>query len=90
MKKDLSDLTVGRNHVVWALAADSLFSGATLPYDGVYVFHVYPGGHALALAASYKTDGALPGPDPAAGEIRIVVERFNGRTSIVSLQNMEA
>jgi len=87
---DLSGLTVDRNHILWTLTADSLFGAATLPYDGAYVFHVYPAGYTLALAASYKTDGALPEPDPGAGEIRIVVERFNGRVSLISLQNMEA
>ncbi|MEF2230875.1 MAG: phage tail fiber protein [Pseudodesulfovibrio sp.] len=87
---DISTLTAVRNHILWPLTGDSLFSETGLPYDGTYVFHVYPGGHSLALAASYKTGGALPEPVPDAGEIRIVVERFGGRTSIVSLQNMEA
>lgn len=87
---DLSGLTVNRNHIEWALTEASQFSDVTLPYDGTYVFHVYPAGHSLALAASYKTDGSLSDPDPAAGEIRIVVEQYNGRKTIVSLQNMEA
>ncbi|MDD3311303.1 phage tail fiber protein [Pseudodesulfovibrio sp.] len=87
---DLSALAVNRNHVSWSLTAASIFSDVTLPYDGTYVFHVYPGGNGLSLAASYKTDGNLADPDSAAGEIRIVVERFNARKTIVALQNMEA
>ena len=87
---DLAGLAVNRNHVTWTLTADSLFSDVSLPFDGAYVFHVYPGGHALAIAASYKTDGNLPDPDPEAGETRIVVERYNGRKTIVGLHNMEA
>lgn len=86
---DLSGLAVSRNHVAWALTGASLFSDADLPYDGAYVFHVYPGGNSLALAASYKSGGLLPSPDPDAGEIRIVVEQYNARKTIVSLQNVE-
>ncbi|NDV18234.1 hypothetical protein GO013_02220 [Pseudodesulfovibrio sp. JC047] len=85
---DLSGLTISRNHVLWTLTTDSQFSDVPLPYDGTYVFHLYPNGHELALAASYKTDVRVPFPDPQAGEIRIVVERFNSRKTIVSLQNM--
>ena len=87
---DLSGLAVARNHVAWTLAEDSLFGDVALPFDGTYVFHVYPGGHALSLAASYKSDGGLPDPDAGAGEIRIAVEQYNARKTIVSLQNMEA
>lgn len=87
---DLSGLTVIRNHIQWTLTADSQFSDVTLPYDGTYVFHVYPAGHGLTLAASYKTDGNLPDVDTAAGEVRIVVEQYGSRKSIISLQNMEA
>ncbi|MCJ2165537.1 MULTISPECIES: hypothetical protein [unclassified Pseudodesulfovibrio] len=87
---DLSNLTVARNNVAWTLTADSAFSEVALPYDGTYVFHVYPAGNALTLAAAYKTDGNLPDPDPAAGEIRIAVEQYNSRKTIVNLQNMEA
>ncbi|QJB56177.1 hypothetical protein [Pseudodesulfovibrio sp. zrk46] len=87
---DLSGLTVTRNHIQWTLASDSSFSDVSLPYDGTYVFHVYPASHVLGLAASYKTDGGLPAPSSAAGEVRIVVEQYNSRKSIVSLQNMEA
>jgi len=87
---DLSALMVSRNHVVWTLTADSRFSDVVLPFDGAYVFHIYPAGHALVLAASYRSDGNLPNPASGAGEIRIVVERFGGRKTIVSLQNMEA
>jgi len=83
-------LTVNRNHVKWTLTGTSLFSHLYLPYDGTYVLHIYPDGHVLNLASAYKTDGNLDDPDPAAGEIRIVVEQYNGRKSIVSLQNMEA
>ncbi|OIQ49668.1 hypothetical protein BerOc1_01593 [Pseudodesulfovibrio hydrargyri] len=86
---DLSGLAVDRNHVAWMLTGDSLFSDVPLPYDGTYVFHVYPGGNALSLAASYKNDGFLPSPKPDAGEIRIVLEQYNARKTIVSLQNME-
>jgi hypothetical protein len=87
---DLSGLAVVRNHISWTLTADSQFSDVALPYDGTYVFHVYPATHDLALAASYKTDGSLPDPDSGAGEIRIAVEQYGGRKTIVSLQNMEA
>lgn len=87
---DLSGLTVTRNHITWNLTAASQFSDMTLPYDGTYVFHVYPSGNELILAASFKTDGNLSAPDPYAGEIRIVVEQFNSRKTIVSLQNVEA
>ncbi|MBI9080827.1 MAG: hypothetical protein JEY79_13950 [Pseudodesulfovibrio sp.] len=87
---DLANLTVTRNHIEWTLTVDSQFSDVTLPYDGTYVFHIYPAGSTIVLATSYKTDGNLPDPDSAAGEIRIVVERYNSRKSIVSLQNMEA
>ena len=87
---DLSGLTVNRNHIAWTLTEASAFSDVTLPYDGTYVFHVYPDGHGLNLAAGYKSGGTLPDPDPAAGEIRIAVERYNSRKTIVGLQNMEA
>jgi len=88
---DLSGLTAARNHILWTLAADSQFSAdATLPYTGTYVFHVYPAGNALAISTAYKSTGTLPDPDPAAGEVRIVVEYFNSRRTILSLQNMEA
>lgn len=87
---DLSGLTVNRNHVTWTLTAASQFSDAPLPYDGTYIFHVYPAGNVLALATSYKNDGNLPDLDSAAGEIRITVEQFNSRKTIVSVQNMGA
>jgi len=89
---DLSSLTVTRNHIEWTLTEASSFSDVALPdnWTGTLVFHVYPATFPLALATSYKTDGGLDDPDPAAGEIRIVVEQYNGRKSIVSLQNMEA
>ncbi|XXJ19846.1 phage tail fiber protein [Desulfovibrio caledoniensis] len=86
---DLSGLDVARNHVAWTLTGASLFSDVSLPYDGTYVFHIYPGGNALSLAASYKSDGSLPSPRPDAGEIRIAVEQYNARKTIVSLQNVE-
>jgi hypothetical protein len=86
---DLSGLDVARNHVAWTLTGASLFSDVSLPYDGTYVFHIYPGGNALSLAASYKSDGSLPAPRPDAGEIRIAVEQYNARKTIVSLQNVE-
>jgi hypothetical protein len=87
---DLSGLAVARNHVVWVLTDESQFSDVPLPYDGTYVFHVYPGGNPLSLAASYKSDGMLPDPLPEAGEIRIAIEQYNSRKTLVSLQNMEA
>lgn len=87
---DLSTLTVSRNHILWSLTGASTFSDVTLPYDGTYIFHVYPGGHDLAIATSYKNVGTLETPDPAAGEVHIAVEQFNGRKTIVSLMNMEA
>lgn len=87
---DLQNLSIVRNHITWSLTESSSFSDVSLPYDGTYVFHVYPTGNALALAANYKTDGLLPSPDSDAGEIRIVVEQFEGRKSFVSLQNMGA
>jgi hypothetical protein len=89
---DLSGLAVNRNHIKWTLTEASSFSDVTLPdnWTGTLVFHVYPATFSLVLATSYKTDGGLAALDSAAGEIRIVVERYNGRTSIISLQNMEA
>ncbi len=87
---DLSALTVNRNHIKWTLTEASQFSDVTLPYDGTYIFHVYPAGFGLVLAASYKTDGGLADPDSAAGEIRIVIEQYNSRKSIIGLQNVEA
>lgn len=87
---NLSGLTVARNHIMWTLTDNSQFSDIELPYDGTYVFHAYPMGFGLVLAASYKTDGGIAEPDPSAGEIRIVVEQYNARKAIVSLQNLEA
>lgn len=87
---DLSSLAIERNHILWTLTEDSQFSDVTLPYDGTYVFHVYPNGYGLVLASTYKTNGALAAPDTEAGEVRIAVEQFGGRKTIVSLQNMEA
>jgi len=87
---DLVDLAVSRNHVVWTLTENSLFSDVTLPYDGTYVFHVYPAGNVLSLAANYKTDGNLASPNTSAGEIRIAVEQYKSRKTILNLQNMEA
>lgn len=84
-----SGLTVTRNHVEWMLTDASQFAEITFPYDGTYIFHIYPATYALTLAAAYKTDGNLPDPDSTAGEIRIVVEQYNSRKTIVSLQNME-
>ena len=90
---DLSGLTVTKNHLSWSLTGASQFSDDfTLPpgWTGTLVFHVYPSGNTLALAAGYKSDATLPFPDANAGEIRIVVEQYNSRKTIVSLQNMEA
>jgi hypothetical protein len=87
---DLSGLTITHNHIEWTLTGNSQFSDVTLPYDGTYVFHIYPAGSTLVLATSYKTDGNLAVPGSAAGEIRIVVEQYNSRKSIISLQNMGA
>lgn len=90
---DLAALTVNRNHIKWELTADSQFSDDfTLQagWTGTLVFHVYPARHTLALAASYKMADNLPEVDPLAGEVRIVVEVFNGRKSIIGLQNVEA
>ncbi len=84
----LTGLTVTRNHLVWTLTADSTFDAVDFPYDGAYVFHIHPDGHTLLMSAGYTSDGFLPDPDPAAGEIRIAVERFSGRRTIISLQNM--
>nr|WP_321513431.1 phage tail fiber protein [uncultured Pseudodesulfovibrio sp.] len=87
---DLSDLVVERNHISWTLAADSQFTDVVLPYDGTYVFHVYPEGHNLALAASYKTEEVLLEPNPLAGEIRLVIEQYNARKTILAVQNVRA
>lgn len=85
---DLSALTIERNHVVWELTEASQFSDVTLPYDGTYVFHIYPEGNTLSVAAGYLSDGSIGMPSSGAGEIRIAVEQFNARKTIVSLQNM--
>jgi len=90
---DLSGLTVTRNHISWTLTASSAFSANfTLPsgWTGTLVFHVYPDGNDLALSTSFKSVDAYSDPDAAAGEIRIVVEVFNSRMTIVSLQNVAA
>lgn len=87
---DLSTLTVERNHVCWALTEDSLFSDVIFPFDGTYVFHLYPNGYGLSLSASYKRVEGDAEPDSEAGEIRIAVEVFSGRTTIVSILNVEA
>lgn len=87
---DLSELTVSRNHVFWTLTVDSQFSEVTFPYDGTYVFHLYPNGHTVIFGAGYKLPLNHDDPDPAAGEIRIALEVFNGRRSVVSILNMEA
>ena len=87
---DLSTLTVNRNHVCWTLTADSTFSDVTLPYDGTYVFHIYPSSYSLPIATSYKNSDNTASPDSSAGEIRIVIEQFNSRKTIVSLMNVTA
>jgi hypothetical protein len=89
-ENDLSNLTVSRNHILWTLTGASQFSLVDLPYNGTYVFHVYPDGNTLSLASAYKTDGAQPLPNSLAGEVRITVERFNTRTTILAVQNLEA
>lgn len=97
----LVGLTVARNHIVWPLTANSVFnvhyanpsaSGAEIPagWTGTLVYHVYPNGYTLLLSSNYKFVDGLPDPDSAAGEVRIVVELFNGRQTIVSVQNVEA
>jgi len=87
---DLLTLEVERNHILWTLEAPSFFSDVLLPFDGTYIFHVYPAGYTLNLAESYNNDGKLPLPSTSAEEIRIVVEQYNNRKSILSVQNMEA
>ncbi|WP_419785984.1 phage tail fiber protein [Pseudodesulfovibrio sp.] len=85
---DLSGLIVTRNHVLWALTEDSVFSEVSLPYDGTYIFHIYPEGFNLALSTAYANVANVASPDAWAGQIRIVVEQFNNRKLIVSLQNI--
>lgn len=85
----LSYLTVTRNHIVWELTMYSYFNDVILPYDGTYVFHIYPSTYNLDISSSFKTDGNLPDFNRYAGEVRIVVEQYNSRKSIVSLQNFE-
>jgi hypothetical protein len=85
---DLSGLTVERNHISWTLSADSQFSEVVLPYDGTYVFHVYPAGYALILAESYKGLEGKPLPLAGAGEVRLALEQFNGRKTILSICNV--
>lgn len=89
---DLSTLTVERNHILWTLTENSLFSGISLPFDGTYVFHIYPNGHTLTIAGetTYKRSAGMPDPNPDAGEIRITLERFNGRNTLISLLNIRA
>ncbi|WP_316899226.1 phage tail fiber protein [Pseudodesulfovibrio indicus] len=85
-----ASLSVTRNHILWPLTAESTLLVPSFPYDGTYVFHVYPHGNTLNLGAGYKYPSILPAPDSSAGEIRIVVEVFNNRKTVVSLVNMEA
>jgi len=80
-----------RNHFVWIPSGNSVFNAnISFPYDGTYVFHFYPSGHLLHISTQFKLPLKYEDPDPRAGEVRIVVEVFNGRKSIVSIQNMEA
>lgn len=89
---DLSSLNVERNHILWTLTQDSLFSDVSLPFEGTYVFHIYPNGFNLTIAGTttYKRSTTLPHPNPDAGELRITLEYFNGRKTLVSLLNMRA
>jgi len=86
---DTHGLVLNRNHVTWTLTAQSgLFGDMVIPYDGTYVFHVYPNGNKLFLAAGFKAPENLPEPDRDAGEIRVVLERYNSRLSLINVQNM--
>ncbi|QGY39719.1 hypothetical protein GM415_06170 [Pseudodesulfovibrio cashew] len=86
----LTGLSVTRNHLLWTLTGDATFDDVDFPYDGTYVFHIYPAGHTVTFSSAYKLSASLEEQDPAAGEIRVAVEVFNGRKSLVGLQNMGA
>lgn len=86
---DTHGLVINRNHITWTLTAQSALNGdMVIPYDGTYVFHVYPNGNTLYLSAGFKTPENLPEPDRDAGEIRVVLERYNSRLSLINVQNM--
>ncbi|MGE4194175.1 MAG: phage tail fiber protein [Pseudodesulfovibrio sp.] len=94
---DLLSLNVTKNHIKWALTGDSTFNDMSFGagyalqngWTGTLVFHVYPNGHELSLATSLKLAPGVPDPDPAATEIRVVLEIFQGRQTVVSLENVE-
>lgn len=94
---DTLGLVVTRNHIKWSLSANNsvlnlLYANANVPagWTGVLVFHIYPNGYTLIPSTNFKIPDWLPDPDPDAGEIRIVVEVFNNRQTLVSLANMGA
>lgn len=81
--------TVTRNHVLWTLTEESWLGGTTdFPFDGTYIFHVYPNGFLLNYHVDFKLPADYPDFDVAAGEVRIAIEVFNGRKSIISIMNM--
>ncbi|MBG0791511.1 MAG: hypothetical protein H0S80_13545 [Desulfovibrionaceae bacterium] len=86
--------SIARNHILWSpdtTGSVRLGNGVPWPYDGTYVIHLYPGtATEILLGSEYKLPLSYEDPNPSAGEIRIVVEKFNGRVSIISIQNMEA
>lgn len=88
---DTSGIPITRNHVIYPLSeiGSGLSNATQFPYDGTYVFHIYPNGKSLLLGSEFKLPVNGVEPDSSAGEIRIVVEVFNGRKSIVSVQNLE-
>lgn len=84
-------VTLNRNHVLWTLDTDHSLPGIDrYPYDGTYVIHAYPSGHIIYIPSNYKLPVEYAEPSANAGEVRIVVEKFNGRVSIVSIQNIGA
>lgn len=85
--------TITRNHILWTPTGPTagLTNLVPWPYDGTFIIHLYPTNvDTLNVSTDLKLPSVYTEPDMSAGEVRIVVEVFNGRKSLVSIQNMEA
>jgi len=84
---------ITRNHILWTPGTQNAWisNNVQFPYDGTYIIHLYPGGvvNSVHVGSAYKRVSGDSEPDPDAGEIRIAVEVFNGRKTIVSITNVE-
>lgn len=81
-------VAITHKHIKWELLDDSvLHTNMTFPYNGSYIFHVYPYYASLGIDSTFSKP-TLDTPENAADEIRIVVEVFNSRITILSLTNI--